>query len=69
MVASFYLPVTLTKPAASIAKDDAAGSWTAEWDYEQLVALQVRSTLQVAPLTTLNACMRSAFAVTSYICE
>lgn len=63
MVASFYLPVTLTKrtvsssfsgdgegdgggdgnAARSCAADDsdACHGWTAEWDHEQLIALQV----------------------------
>ncbi len=54
VVASFYLPVTLTREKAMIpnprpggsaaaeagAADDTDG-WTARWDYEQLIALQV----------------------------
>ena len=52
-MASFYLPVILTKQALKSASEDAGGAtgagclgtqgWTAEWDYEQLVALQVMS--------------------------
>ena len=53
MVASFYLPVILKKRTVGSTSDGAgegpvsgAGlgtqGWTAEWDYEQLVALQVR---------------------------
>lgn len=38
VVASFYLPVTLTKQAGQSGRD----RWVARWDYEQLVALQVR---------------------------
>ena len=49
MVASFYLPVTLTKrtvpgcagDADPDADDADCGGWTAEWDHEQLIALQV----------------------------
>lgn len=42
IVASFYLPVTLTKRTGS-SVNGARGSdeWTAEWDHEQLIALQV----------------------------
>eukprot|EP00904_Undaria_pinnatifida_P002011 jgi/Undpi1/11810/HiC_scaffold_4.g01509.m1 len=52
VVASFYLPVILTKQALKSASEDAGGAtgagclgtqgWTAEWDYEQLVALQTK---------------------------
>lgn len=53
VVASFYLPVILKKRTVGSTSDGAgegpvsgAGlgtqGWTAEWDYEQLVALQVR---------------------------
>lgn len=52
MVASFYLPVILKKRTAGATSAGAGGEsmggagfgtqgWTAEWDYEQLVALQV----------------------------
>lgn len=40
-MASFYLPVTLTKRAVSVG-DATVAEWTAEWDHEQLIALQVR---------------------------
>lgn len=46
MVASFFLPVTLTKRTDVVSSDadgqETADVWTAEWDNEQLVALQVR---------------------------
>lgn len=46
MVASFYLPVILTRRLATARKSPAAcggdcDGWTAEWDHEQLIALQV----------------------------
>lgn len=59
MVASFYLPVTLTRRTASDTSGETAGvteanadgdgvggadcdDWVAEWDHEQLIAMQVR---------------------------
>ena len=40
VVASFYLPVTVTKlPVSGL---NASTRWVVEWDYEQLIALQVR---------------------------
>lgn len=59
VVASFYLPVTLTRRTASDTSGETAGvaeanadgdggggadcdGWVAEWDHEQLIALQVR---------------------------
>ena len=46
MVASFYLPVTLTKRTVPSSGHDAdpedCDGWIADWDHEQLIALQVR---------------------------
>jgi len=49
VVASFYLPVILNREKASSPRSgggasatDETDGWTAQWDYEQLIALQVR---------------------------
>eukprot|EP00903_Cladosiphon_okamuranus_P018856 g17344.t1 len=62
VVASFYLPVTLTKhtvPSASSGddhdpedRDNDCDGWTAEWDHEQLTALQTN--LRVVRVGTIK---------------
>ncbi|CAN0153793.1 unnamed protein product [Pylaiella littoralis] len=54
IVASFFLPVTLKKRAVSV-NGALVDEWTADWDHEQLIALQQQQTdLRVVRVGTLK---------------
>ena len=68
MVASFYLPVTLTKRTVPSSGHDAdpedCDGWIADWDHEQLIALQVRDDYCLSAFRARRDCYGIARSVT-----
>ncbi|CAM9629073.1 unnamed protein product, partial [Laminaria digitata] len=70
VVASFYLPVILRKRDVGSTPPDAVGGgtqgWTAEWDYEQLVALQPAVVKALLKLNCVPVFLSEALAQKCY---